>query len=83
MAAGDLPVRSLNAPQGFPAIDLSDHLSFWRAGYPALLVTDTSFYRNPRYHTRQDTPGTLDYRRMALVVDGVFRAVLDLTGSTA
>ncbi len=82
LASSDLPVRSLNAPTGFPAIDLSDHLAFWRAGYPALLVTDTSFYRNPRYHTRLDTPETLDYGRMTKVVDGVFAAALDLTGSS-
>jgi peptidase M28-like protein len=82
LSGSDLPVRSINAPQGFPAIDLSDHLSFWRAGYPALLVTDTAFYRNPRYHTGGDTPETLDYARMAKVVDGVFLAVLDLTGSS-
>jgi hypothetical protein len=82
LSGSDLDVRSLNAPQGFPAIDLSDHLSFWRAGYPALLVTDTSFYRNPRYHTGEDTPDTLDYTRMAKVVDGVFRAIVALTGSS-
>ena len=81
-SASDLPVRSMNAPQGFPAIDLSDHLSFWRAGYPAVLVTDTAFYRNPRYHTSADTPDTLDAARMAKVVDGVLLAVLDLTGSS-
>ena len=43
------------------------------------MVTDTAFYRNPRYHTSDDTPDTLDYERMALVVDGVVAAVRALT----
>jgi Zn-dependent M28 family amino/carboxypeptidase len=81
LSASDLPVRSIDAPSGLPGIDLSDHLSFWRAGFPAVMVTDTAFYRNPRYHTAEDVPETLDYARMAKVVAGVARAVLDLSGS--
>jgi Zn-dependent M28 family amino/carboxypeptidase len=76
--AGDLPVHSINAPPFVPGIDLSDHVSFWRRGDPAVMITDTAFYRNPRYHTERDTPETLDYRRMAKVVAGVRQAVLDL-----
>jgi Zn-dependent M28 family amino/carboxypeptidase len=76
--AGDLPVRSINAPAFVPGVDLSDHSTFWRRGEPAVMITDTAFYRNPRYHTESDTPDTLDYRRMAKVVAGVRQAVLDL-----
>ncbi len=76
--ASDLPVRSINAPGFVPGVDLSDHSSFWRRGYPAVMITDTAFYRNPRYHTERDTPDTLDYGRMAKVVAGVRRAVLAL-----
>ena len=36
------------------------------------MVTDTSFYRNDRYHTERDTPDTLDYERMAKAVDAVY-----------
>jgi hypothetical protein len=81
LSASDLPVRSINAPAGIPGIDFSDHLSFWRSGFPAVMITDTAFYRNPRYHTPEDTPETLDFARMAKVVAGVARAVLDLSGS--
>jgi Iap family predicted aminopeptidase len=70
--------RLINAPAVVPGVDLSDHASYWREGFPAMMITDTAFYRNDRYHTEQDTPGTLDYARMAKVVDGMFRAVLDL-----
>ena len=48
-----LPVETLSVPGNgglIPAVRLSDHSSFWDAGYPALMVTDTSFFRNPHYH---------------------------------
>jgi Zn-dependent M28 family amino/carboxypeptidase len=71
-------VYSINAPALVPGVDLSDHSSYWREGFPAVMITDTAFYRNDRYHTAEDTPDTLDYTRMAEVVRGVFNAVLDL-----
>ncbi|MCU1285120.1 MAG: peptidase [Acidobacteriales bacterium] len=77
-AGSDLPVRSTNAPRSIPGIDFSDHASYWDMGYPAVMITDTAFYRNPNYHTAQDTPDTLDYNRMAKVVDQVYGAVLAL-----
>ena len=77
-AGSEIPVYSINAPSIVPGVDLSDHRSFWREGFPAVMVTDTAFYRNDRYHTVADTPETLDYRRMSDVVRGIFRAVADL-----
>jgi len=65
------PVRSIDAPEAIPGIGDSDHRSFWRAGATAVMLTDTAWYRNPHYHTATDIPDTLDYVRMALVVDGV------------
>jgi hypothetical protein len=73
--ASELPVYSLNAPVGVPGIDFSDHLNYWREGYQAAMITDTAFYRNSNYHSRADTPDTLDYKRMALVVQGVCAAI--------
>ncbi len=49
----------------------SDQWSFWREGYPGLMVTDTAAFRNPNYHTSDDKPGTLDYDRLALAVIGL------------
>lgn len=77
-AASPLPVYSMTSPPGIPGIPLSDHASYWDAGFPALLVTDTAFYRNERYHTHEDTADRLDYRRMGLAVDGAHAAVRDL-----
>jgi hypothetical protein len=75
-AASDLPVYSINAPAIIPGVDFSDHLSFWQQGYPAVMVTDTAFYRNDAYHTRRDTADRLDYDKMAQVVHGVYNYVI-------
>jgi Zn-dependent M28 family amino/carboxypeptidase len=75
--AVDLPVVTLNAPPVVIGIDFSDHWSFGQFGYRAFMVTDTAFYRNPHYHAPTDLPQTLDYERMAKVVDGLAAAVRD------
>ena len=72
--ASSLPVFSLTAPRSLPGVGLSDHVNYWQVGYPAVMITDTAFYRNPHYHTRADTADTLDYRRMAQGVEGVLAA---------
>ena len=81
LAATDLPVRSINAPADVPGIDFSDHLNYWQEGYPAVMITDTSFYRNNNYHHSGDLPSTLDYSRMASVVDDVKAVILDLSNN--
>lgn len=76
--ASPLPVHSIAAPRSLPGVELSDHASYWDVGYRAVMITDTAFFRNPNYHTAQDTADTLDYARMAMVVRGVHAAVLSL-----
>ncbi len=71
----DLPVVTLNAPAIVIGIDFSDHWSFNKFGYRALMVTDTAFYRNPNYHAPGDVPDSLDYMRMAKVADGLETAI--------
>jgi len=71
----DLPLVTLNAPAIVVGIDFSDHWSFGKFGYPAFMVTDTAFYRNRNYHSPLDLPDTLDYNRMAQVVDGLRAAI--------
>ena len=74
--ASDLPVYSINAPRFIPGIDFSDHLNYWLAGYPAVMITDTAFYRNNNYHTISDTYDTLNYNKLADVVAGIYQTVL-------
>ena len=69
-----LPVETLTVPLHgwlFPETRLSDHAPFWDAGYPALLVTDTSFFRNPHYHLPSDRLETLDLEFLAKVTEGI------------
>jgi len=68
----DLKVYSIAAPQQLPGIDFSDHRNYWAFGYPAVMVTDTAFYRNRAYHTANDTWDRLDYTKMADVVRAVY-----------
>ena len=63
------------APSTVVGVDLSDHLNYWLFGYSALMVTDTSFYRNANYHEPTDTLETLDLKRLSKVVDAVFLAL--------
>jgi Zn-dependent M28 family amino/carboxypeptidase len=70
-----LPVVSLNTLSIVPGVDFSDHRSFWKFGYPAFMITDTAFYRNPNYHGAGDTPETLDYDRMAELINGLYKAL--------
>lgn len=76
--ATPLPVYSINAPQFVPGVDFSDQLNYWHAGYSAMMITDTAFYRNRNYHTPEDTAEKLDYKRMAMVVEGVYAVVVEL-----
>jgi aminopeptidase YwaD len=73
-----LQVETLSVPgKGalIPAVRLSDHAPFWDLGYEALMITDTSFYRNPHYHGATDSIETLDIDFMAKVCEGVVRGL--------
>ncbi len=77
-ARSDFPVQSLAMFPIVPGVAWSDHLSFWRRGYRALMVTDTAFYRYPHYHTEGDTPDKLAYEGLARVTVGIWETVADL-----
>jgi Zn-dependent M28 family amino/carboxypeptidase len=74
------PLWTLALPESIEEIRLSDNSSFWDQSYPALMLTDTSFLRNPHYHSMSDTPDTLDYERMAQVTLGIAGATARLAG---
>jgi Zn-dependent M28 family amino/carboxypeptidase len=76
---------------GFPAVVLnlegngeeqpdssrSDHAPFWRAGYQALLVTDTANFRNSNYHQPSDTIDTLDFDFMTNSAKAMLATTVD------
>ena len=74
-AQANFPSEGLAAPGLITGIGWSDHWSFWQEGYPAIMITDTAFFRYAYYHTPQDTPEKLDYERMARVVAGISNTV--------
>jgi Zn-dependent M28 family amino/carboxypeptidase len=75
------PSEGVAAPAWIPGIDWSDHWAFWREGWPALMITDTAPFRYPHYHTAQDTPDKVDYKRLARVVRGLEATFRSLDGS--
>lgn len=74
------PSEGTAAPGYLPGIFWSDHWSFWRKGYQAVMVTDTAPFRYPHYHTPADTPDKIDFDRMARVVAGLDAVVRELAG---
>jgi Zn-dependent M28 family amino/carboxypeptidase len=64
---------------GMEEVRSSDHSPFWDQGFPALLVTDTAFLRNPNYHLPSDTMETLDFEFMRKVAVGIYYSVVELT----
>jgi Zn-dependent M28 family amino/carboxypeptidase len=74
------PVVAAALPAWVPGVSWSDHWAFWQAGFPAVMLTDTAPFRYPAYHTEEDTPGRLDYDRLATVVAALAAVVLELAG---
>ena len=68
-----LPVP--NQGRDIPDVRLSDHSPFWDEGYNALMVTDTSFMRNPHYHQMSDTVDTLDLPFLGKVINALDAAL--------
>jgi len=73
-----IPSEGVAAPAFIPGVDWSDHWSFWREGWPALMVTDTAPYRYFHYHTGEDTPDKVDCERLARVVTGLHGMLREL-----
>jgi Zn-dependent M28 family amino/carboxypeptidase len=75
-----VPLQAAAMPAGLPGAGWSDHWSFWQAGYPGLMVTDTAPWRYPWYHTPQDTPDKIDFDKLADVVNGLEAALGAIAG---
>jgi Zn-dependent M28 family amino/carboxypeptidase len=73
-----IPVETLSTVSFVPGVDFSDHRSFWKVGYPAVMITDTAFYRNPNYHTETDTIDTLNFDTMSDLLKGLVNVAKNL-----
>ena len=76
-AFSNRPVPTL--PLVMPEMRLSDHLSYWDEGFPALMLTDTALFRNPNYHKHTDTVDTLDFKAMASITKNLVPAMQTLS----
>lgn len=65
-------------PDEFELLYMSDHMNYWKFHYPAIMVTDTAFLRNPNYHKVSDTIETLNFEKMQAVVDMIVNSVKEL-----
>ena len=74
------PSEGIAAPGWITGIGWSDHWSFWKEGYPAIMITDTAPFRYKHYHTLQDMPDKIEYSRMARVVAGISKVVGGIAG---
>ena len=68
-------VHHIILPEGPGLAELSDHMNYWKYGYNAVMINDTSFLRNPNYHLISDTIDTLNFDKMTEVVKGVYNSV--------
>ena len=75
----DFPLETTSTFGWIPGVSASDHQSFWRQGYRAMMCTDTAFFRNPNYHKPEDTPDTLDYPRLEKVTSGLVEMCKELS----
>ena len=75
----NLPALSTDFMGDF--LRLSDHLSYWDEGYPAIMLTDTAMCRNIHYHLPSDTPEKLNYPVMGLLTERVAEAAGKLAKS--
>jgi hypothetical protein len=73
-----VPSEGAALPAFIPGVSWSDQRSFWRHGYPGIMITDTAPFRYPYYHSSSDTPDKLDYDRFTLVVSGMEKVIEDL-----
>ncbi|MEL6847968.1 MAG: M28 family peptidase, partial [Bacteroidota bacterium] len=73
-----IDVQVIHFPEANSLAGLSDQMNYWNFGYPALMINDTSFVRNPHYHQKTDTIDTLDFDKMTEVVNAAYKAVIGL-----
>jgi len=74
----DVDVQLINFPAQVGLAGLSDHRNYWAFGFPAVMINDTSFLRNPNYHKSSDTINTLNFEKMAAVVDATYNAAVKM-----
>lgn len=73
-----IDVQVISFPNGDGLAGLSDQRNYWYFGYPALMINDTSFVRNPNYHLPSDTIETLDFEKITEVINSSYNAIIEI-----
>jgi hypothetical protein len=73
------PIEAGVVPKWVEGAAWSDHQSFWKFGYPGIMVTDTGGFRAPSHTTREDTMEKLDFEAMSRITLGMYCAIIDLS----
>jgi hypothetical protein len=79
-----LPNATLVVPgngETLPDSRRSDHAPFWDNGYRAIMLTDTTNFRNPHYHRPSDTLETLNLDFAAQVCRATGGLLIDIAGA--
>ncbi|MBM3462193.1 MAG: M20/M25/M40 family metallo-hydrolase [Armatimonadetes bacterium] len=80
LASRAIPTEALATFSNVPGVSWSDHASFWKEGYPAVMLTDTAPFRYPHYHTAEDLPSQVNYAGLTAVTRGVQAVVEAICG---
>ncbi|MEO6681775.1 MAG: M28 family peptidase [Ginsengibacter sp.] len=74
-SANTIKTEVVNFPSPMGAAGLSDQRNYWAFNYPAAMINDTSFIRNPHYHKLSDSIETLDFDKLTAVVSAAYQAI--------
>ena len=73
-----IDVQLFQLPDENDLVGLSDHRNYWKYDIPSIMITDMAFLRNSNYHTEYDTIDTLNFEKMAEVVDSIYNGIINL-----
>jgi hypothetical protein len=73
------PIEAGVVPKWVKGAAWSDHVSFWKFGYPGIMVTDTGGFRSVSHTTKEDTLEKLNFEAMSRIVMGMYCSIVELT----
>ena len=76
-----IDIQIIDHPMVEELAGLSDQQSYWKFDIPALMINDTSFIRNPNYHTMRDDISTLSFEHMREVVTSAYKAIVGFSAA--
>jgi hypothetical protein len=72
------PLESIILPGALSSIAQSDQLNFWDQGFPAVMLSDTAYLRNPNYHEATDRIETLNFSKMSQITQSLAQTLINI-----